>query len=129
MDDRSKQKKLERELWLLLIGAALSGSKNVLTEVQAVSLADAPDDDLTGFLSGILKGDKEQASGWLRRLGAERSEKETCVQAIVRVLRENGAKRACQKAAAAMNASSLIEKPTAFVEFVEQQLVLIKGRL
>jgi hypothetical protein len=129
MDDRTKQRKLERELWLLLIGAALSGSKSVLAEVQSVNLADAPDDDLTGFLAGILRGDKEQASSWLKRLGAERSEKETCVQAIVRVLRESGARRACQKAAGSINAMSLIEKPAAFIEFVEQQLTLIKERL
>ena len=128
-DVKESQRRKERELWLLLIGAGLTGNKGILGELSALEANDAKQDELIGLLAGLKSGDREQVWSWLERFGVQKSESGTCIQGVMAVLKAATLKRACVQTAQALNASSLMENPEAFVEFAETHLAKIKARL
>lgn len=126
---RATDREKERELWLLLIGACLSGNKGIIAEATAgLDAAEAVGDELIGIFAGLKKGDREHVAQWLERLGVERDGNQSCVQGVITALKKIVLKRACCRAAHGMTASSLLQDPDAFIQYVEEQLELVKAK-
>jgi len=120
----------ERELWLLVIGALLAGSKPVAAEVESrLDTSDAPCEKLVGLLASVKNGDREHAWKWLELLGVQKLEKRTCMQGIIAELKQRIAKRAVVRTAKSLQMSSLLDDPAAWLEYVESQLKLVRGKL
>lgn len=119
----------ERELWLVLAGAMLTGNKIVLQQVaESLDPKDAPD-GLVGLFDAIHRQDRDRVWEGLRKLGLRRDENTTCIGGVIKALAQVVAKRTCAKIARQLEMSSRIEPPEEWCEYAEKQVEILKSKL
>ncbi len=119
----------ERELWLLLIGALLTGNKLVLDASADLEPRDAKDGAISGLLDSIRRHDKDRIWGCLQTMGIKRDDSMTCIEGIVEAIRDSVLRRECVQVANSLTMASLIERPEQWCEHMEKHVALIRARI
>lgn len=125
-----KDKKQERELWLVLVGVLLGNPKLSQEVFRSLRIDDASQfDDVCGILYGLDKSDKSKVRGFLEQFGAVFNDECPAYKAVVEGLREQAMKRQCLLVQHRLAGSARLGKVAAFVEDLERELSDLRGRL
>jgi hypothetical protein len=129
MDAHEANRKQQRELGLLLIGAMLADKTLIPKVTVELDPHDAGDEQICTLLTAIKDGRGSDVWKGLARLGVERKDATSSVDAILAALKTATAKRAAIRMAAVMRLSAMTSDPGEWLRDTKEQIKEIEAKL
>ena len=132
MQTKNEEKELqrERELWMIIIGALLTGDQATYAEVfSVIDPYDAHATDIQGILKGIETKNVDGVRAAIQRLANEKAHGGTMIQVVLSKLKDRALRRWMVKAGKRVESAGRIMDGDKFAELLEEQLQWLVPRV